>query len=264
MSVAAAALLLAGLGACTTRSDEPAATAVVSAHVAAVTPQPAARALPSPVTTGARVLPSPPVASPAPVPAPVPSPAPEFRATVGPITDALAARMATSWHTGCPVPLTDLRYVTVTHWDMAGASVTGELVVHADVADSLVAVFSALFDAHYPIASMRLVDDFGGSDDASMAADNTSAFNCRAITGGTGWSEHAYGRAIDVNPVENPYVVGGHVAPPAGKAFADRHAAPGVVQAGDVVVRAFAAQGWRWGGSWTNPIDYQHFSTTGR
>lgn len=272
---AGAALLVVGLGACTsgTAPDEP--TVVVSVRAEAVAPEPTAVALPRPATSGRGVpLPSPPPAvppsgaatsPPAPTAAvPEPSP-PGFASSVGPITDALAARMATSWRPGCPVPLADLRYVTVTHWDMAGDAVTGELVVHADVADGVVRVFAELFAARYPVASMRLVDDFGGSDDASMAADNTSAFNCRAITGGTGWSEHAYGRAIDVNPVENPYVVvGGHVAPPAGKAFADRHQAPGVITAGDVVVRAFGGEGWRWGGSWTNPIDYQHFSTTGR
>jgi poly-gamma-glutamate synthesis protein (capsule biosynthesis protein) len=204
--------------------------------------------------------------SPSKVPAPIPTPrGPVYEATVGAITPELAARMATSWRAGCPVPLEDLRYVTLTHWDMTGAAVTGELVVHADLADGIVEVFRTLFDAAYPITSMRLVDDFGADDTASMNADNTSAFNCRAITGGTGWSEHAYGRAIDVNPVENPYVVvGSYVAPRAGYAFDERPDAPGVIHDGDLVVQAFAAQGWQWGGYWDNPIDYQHFSTTGR
>ncbi|NTW42209.1 MAG: M15 family metallopeptidase, partial [Cellulomonadaceae bacterium] len=97
-----------------------------------------------------------------------------------------------------------------------------------------------------------------------MEADNTSAFNCRAITGGTAWSEHAYGRAIDLNPVENPYVVGDHVAPEAGRAYVDRPELPGVIHDGDVVVTAFAAAGWTWGGTWSSPVDYQHFSVTGR
>ncbi|MCG7287916.1 M15 family metallopeptidase [Cellulomonas sp. ACRRI] len=190
--------------------------------------------------------------------------APGYAGTVGPITPELAARMSSSWRAGCPVPLTDLRYVTVTYRDVDGGAATGELVVHADVADSVVAVFGELFALGYPIRSMRLVDDFGGSDDASMAADNTSAFNCRPISRGTGWSEHAYGRAIDLNPVENPYVRGSLVLPPEGVPFADRPDAPGVLHAGDPVVRAFAAHGWRWGGDWASPVDYQHFSTTGR
>jgi hypothetical protein len=187
-----------------------------------------------------------------------------YAGTVSAITPELAARMAPSWREGCPVPLADLRYVTVTHRDFAGGTATGELVVHAEVADSVVAVFGELFALGYPVRSMRLVDDFGGSDDASMAADNTSAFNCRPISRGTGWSEHAYGRAIDLNPVENPYVRGSLVLPPEGQPYASRPDEPGVVHAGDAVVRAFAAHGWQWGGDWSSPVDYQHFSTTGR
>lgn len=187
-----------------------------------------------------------------------------YAGTVGPITPELAARMSSSWRDGCPVPLADLRYVTVTYRGFDGATATGELVVHADVAESVVAVFGELFALGYPVRSMRLVDDFGGDDDASMAADNTSAFNCRPISRGTGWSEHAYGRAIDLNPVENPYVRDGLVLPPAGVPYASRPEVPGVLHAGDAVVRAFAAHGWRWGGDWSSPVDYQHFSTTGR
>jgi hypothetical protein len=187
-----------------------------------------------------------------------------YAGSVAPITPELAARMASSWRAGCPVPLADLRYVTVTYRTFDGTAATGELVVHADVAEGAVAVFGELFALGYPIRSMRLVDDFGGSDDASMAADNTSAFNCRPISRGTGWSEHAYGRAIDLNPVENPYVRDGLVLPPEGVPYASRPDAPGVVHAGDAVVRAFAAHGWQWGGDWSSPVDYQHFSTTGR
>ncbi|KQR08628.1 M15 family metallopeptidase [Cellulomonas sp. Leaf334] len=191
-------------------------------------------------------------------------PPPDFTSSVSEITPELAARMEPSWRPGCPVPLEDLRYVTVTHRDFDGAKVQGELVVHADAAEAMVTVFRALFVAGYPVRSMRLVDDFGASDDASMDADNTSAFNCRAITGGTGWSEHAYGRAIDVNPVENPYVSGSSVGPRAGRAFVSRPDSPGVIHSGDEVVAAFAAVGWLWGGDWDSPVDYQHFSPSGR
>ncbi len=187
-----------------------------------------------------------------------------YAGTVAPITAELAARMTSSWREGCPVELADLRYVTVTYRDLDGGTATGELVVHADVADSVVAVFGDLFALGYPVRSMRLVDDFGGSDDASMAADNTSAFNCRPISRGTGWSEHAYGRAIDLNPRENPYVRDSLVLPPEGEPYAGRPDLPGVVHADDAVVRAFAARGWLWGGDWTSPTDYQHFSVTGR
>lgn len=199
------------------------------------------------------------------IPAAAPAEAvPMYTATVAPVDEALAARMSASWRPGCPVPLEDLRYVTVTYVDFDGAVQTGELVVHADVAEGVTRVFARLFELRYPIRSMRLVDDFGADDDASMRADNTSAFNCRAITGGSAWSEHAYGRAIDLNPVENPYVLGSHVAPRVGRPFVSRPDAPGVVHADDAVVRAFAAEGWQWGGYWDSPTDYQHFSTTGR
>jgi poly-gamma-glutamate synthesis protein (capsule biosynthesis protein) len=111
---------------------------------------------------------------------------------------------------------------------------------------------------------MRLVDDFGADDDASVTADNTSAFNCRPVTGGTRWSQHSYGRAIDVNPFENPYVTDGSVLVPGSATYVDRsNVRPGMILAGDAVVDAFTSRGWTWGGSWTSPIDYQHFSTSG-
>ncbi len=111
---------------------------------------------------------------------------------------------------------------------------------------------------------MRLVDDFGGSDDASMAADNTSAFNCRPVTGGGGFSEHSYGTAIDLNPVQNPYVSGDLVLPEPGRGYLDRAPGSGVIRAGDPTVATFAASGWTWGGTWSGPVDYQHFSVSGR
>jgi hypothetical protein len=109
------------------------------------------------------------------------------------------------------------------------------------------------------------VSRYRGSDDASMAADNTSAFNCRAAVGSSGrWSMHAYGLAIDVNPVENPYVLGARVLPPAGRRYLDRtRPRRGMAVEGGVLVEAFEAVGWRWGGRWTNSRDYQHFSTNG-
>lgn len=187
-----------------------------------------------------------------------------FTATVAVIDDATAARMSSSWRAGCPVPLSDLRYLTLTYRGFDGTDHTGELVVAASVTDAVVATFRQLYADGYPIASMRLVDDFGGDDDASMAANNTSAFNCRPVTGGGGFSEHSYGTAIDVNPVQNPYVSGSSVLPPAGQAYADRPQSPGVIHDGDAVVTAFATHGFTWGGDWHSPIDYQHFSLSGR
>jgi hypothetical protein len=111
---------------------------------------------------------------------------------------------------------------------------------------------------------MRSVDAYRANDDRSMAADNTSAFNCRFVSGTSRWSMHAYGEAIDVNPVENPYVNGSRVQPPAGQAYLDRsNFRPGMAVPGRSLVRAFAAVGWKWGGRWRGTPDYQHFSTTG-
>jgi len=187
-----------------------------------------------------------------------------FHSSIARIDGALAARMSTSYHDGCPVSLADLRYLRLTYWGFDNRPHTGELVVSARVAEDVVTAFRSLFAHRFPIRQMRLVDDFGGSDDDSMAADNTSAFNCRPVTGGSGWSEHSYGEAIDVNPVQNPYLSGSTVLPPAGRAFLDRPDEPGVIHAGDVAVQAFAAIGWTWGGTWTSPVDLQHFSRSGR
>jgi hypothetical protein len=132
------------------------------------------------------------------------------------------------------------------------------------VAEVVLDVFR-LCAARFPLARARLVDAYGASDDASMADDNTSAFNCRAITGGTAWSEHSYGDAVDLNPVENPYVAGTTVLPPAGAAYTDRaDLRPGMIVDPGPVTGAFRVHGWTWGGTWTSPRDYQHFSANGR
>ena len=189
-----------------------------------------------------------------------------FASSVEPITDAIAARMSASWRPGCPVPLADLRLASVSHWGFDGQPRRGELVVHAEYADRIVEVFRAVFEARFPIEQMRLVDEFGADDDRSMAANNTSAFNCRSATGSNRWSEHAYGRAVDINPVQNPFVrSSGAVLPPAGAQFTDRRSgAAGLITADGPVVAAFRSIGWRWGGDWSSGKDYQHFSSTGR
>lgn len=164
------------------------------------------------------------------------------------------------------MPIEELRWIDLRHWDDAGQVVEGSIVIHADHAESLVTVFTALFEAGFPIHSMRPITDFGSDDNASMVANNTSAFNCREIDGRPGvWSQHAYGGAIDVNPLVNPWVRGNRVDPPEGAAFVDRDASVvGLVVSGDVVTQAFAEIGWGWGGDWTSAVDYQHFSHNGR
>ncbi len=137
----------------------------------------------------------------------------------------------------------------------------GELIVNADLAVEVARVFADLYFDRFPIQRMETVEKYNSDDDASMAANNTSAFNCRAITGGTAWSNHSYGRAIDINTVQNPYISrSGTVYPPNGAPYVDRtQNVPGMIHAGDATEQAFTTRGWTWGGFWDTPIDYQHF-----
>lgn len=190
---------------------------------------------------------------------------PEYRSTAVRIDSATAQRMSSSWRSGCPVPLSRLRLLKLRFVGFDGQAHWGELVVNADVADDVRATFSRLYSARFRIERMRLVDAYGADDDASMAANNTSAFNCRRVGGSSSWSEHAYGRAIDINPVQNPYVRGTSVQPPSGSYFLDRRGSQlGLIQANSAATRAFDSIGWGWGGRWTRSKDYQHFSSTGR
>ncbi|WP_139977268.1 CapA family protein [Nocardioides litoris] len=213
-----------------------------------------------------------PAASPDGGPAPAPAPVeptqpalPPFRSQVRRIGPYLRDLMVGSSHdpARCPVPLRDLRHLTVSHVGFDGQARTGRIVVAAGVARQAVRVFADLYRARFPIERMVLVDAYGGDDDRSMAANNSSGYNCRTVEGSSSLSDHAYGRAIDLNPVQNPYLLGDQVLPPAGRSFADvdrsAGARPGrgVVTAGPVV-RAFERAGWSWGGVWTD-ADYQHF-----
>jgi len=185
-----------------------------------------------------------------------------FRAAVSPVA---AARLGVSHRADCPVPVPDLRLVTITHWDFSGQVRPGQLVVHRDVAAAVVEVFRLLHAARFPLAQVVTAEQYGADDDALMAANATSGYNCRRVTGGTAFSEHAYGRALDLNPVQNPYVRGTTVEPPAGRAYLDRgDVRPGMVDTGGVVERAFASVGWAWGGNFRTLKDYQHFSQSGR
>ena len=190
-----------------------------------------------------------------------------FRATIAPIGPTLRAQMTgVSWHRSCPVSLSDLRLVTLTYRGFDGRAHTGRLVANRDAAAKLVSVFRQLYAADFPIRRMVPVDAYGGSDFRSIEADNTSAFNCRRATGSSSWSEHAYGEAIDINPIENPYVTAsGAVAHPASRPYLDRSRhRPGMAYPGGVLVQAFSSVGWGWGGNWSGDKDYQHFSANGR
>jgi hypothetical protein len=179
---------------------------------------------------------------------------------------AVAADLPHSWRPGCPVGPERLRRLRLSHWGFDDRPHTGTILVHEDVTAAVVEVFRQLYAARFPIRSLEPVDTYGGDDDRSMAADNTSGFNCRAAVaaGAPAWSAHAYGRAIDVNPVENPYLFAGRVLPRAGAAYVDRSVVrPGMAVAGGVLVNAFSSVGWRWGGTWRSSPDYQHFSADG-
>lgn len=167
---------------------------------------------------------------------------------------------------GLPALVVVALLLTLSHWGFDGGVHRGRLVVHRDEATAMLGAMRRLFRLRFPIRQMRLVDAYGADDRRSMAADNTSAFNCRFVAGTTRWSEHAYGRAIDLNPIENPYVTAsGYVSPPAGAPYADRSRhRPGMIHRGGRVVKAFAAAGWEWAGDWSGTVDYQHFSVTGR
>jgi hypothetical protein len=191
---------------------------------------------------------------------------PSFAVRIEPLSPRTRQEMTgVSWREGCPVHLDDLRLLTLSHWTLDGRVATGELVVAASVAPAVARIFESMYRARSPVARMDRIDRFGGSDDRSMAANNTSAFNCRTVAGTRSWSQHAYGVAIDINPLQNPWVRGSMVDPPGGAAYLDRaHPQPGMLVEGDPVVSAFDAEGWYWGGRWSGTKDYQHFSVNGR
>ena len=213
-------------------------------------------------TTSGPSDPSSTTASPSTVPPATTAP-PAFVGTVSTVTES---DLPYTYRPGCPVGPADLRMLHVSYWGFDNQAHVGTIVVNVDVVQDVLTVFSTLYGERFPIRQMVPEDAVQGSDPASMAADNTSGFNCRAAVapGPPQWSAHAYGEAIDVNTVENPYVEGGVVQPAAGAAYLDRsNFRPGMAVLGGQLVAAFAAVGWQWGGRWTDSPDYQHFSKTG-
>lgn len=184
-----------------------------------------------------------------------------YRSSIAPISPAQRAAMTpTVWRKGCPVGLSSLRAVRVTYRTFTGREARGTLVVHRDVAPSVRRIFRSLYRARVPVRRIAPIEKYRGSDFASIEADNTSAFNCRRATGSGRWSNHAYGRAIDINPIENPWVEpGGKVYHRASRPYVRRTPRPGVAVSGGPLVRAFEREGWSWGGRWSGTKDYQHF-----
>ena len=173
-----------------------------------------------------------------------------------------AADLGPSWHPGCPIAPRELRRVEVNYVGFDGQTHRGDLIVHEDLAAEVVAIFEQLLQLRYPIDKIRTADTYAGADDElSMEDNNTSAFNCRDLPGTGRWSQHAYGRAVDLNPLLNPEIDRtGAFQPKNAAPYLDRtRTDPGVLHAGDPVVRLFTDRGWSWGGDWPTPKDYQHF-----
>jgi len=192
----------------------------------------------------------------------------DYQSSISKITPEIKQRMikGNSWRKGCPVSLENLRYLRMTYKDFRGTDMTGELIVHKDVSTEVSQIFEALYEADYPIHKMRLVSDYKGNDWQSIEADNTSAFNCRNATGSKKWSKHSYGKAIDINPIENPYISRkGYISHKESLVHRKRvhqsntYADKAILLKNDDAVKIFEKYGWKWGGDWSAVKDYQHF-----
>ena len=191
--------------------------------------------------------------------------------SIRPLSESLKSNLAHGqWHAGCPVVLSQLRLVTVPYVDFDGLTREGQIIVHRDVAGSVSTVFRKLYELKFPIRHMRLSEMYGPRRAIPEDEDVTGSFWCRdsvpsPCVGGTAsghWSNHAYGHAIDINPIENPYIGCGKVYDPRMAPYVDRSKRKkGMVT--PAVVRAFRSIGWGWGGDWSGTKDYMHFSTNG-
>lgn len=165
-----------------------------------------------------------------------------------------------TFHDNTPFPHSFLAYLTVTHVDFDGQSRIGHMIVADEIALEVLDIFQEIYEAGFPIYSIRLIDYFNADDYLSMKANNSSAFNFRYIANTNRISRHGFGMAIDVNPIQNPYVRGDVVLPAAGRQYLNRDdVRPGMIVRGDAVYEAFISRGWIWGGNWTLPRDYHHF-----
>ena len=192
----------------------------------------------------------------------------EYKYKVSTIQPEILERMinGNSYRDNCPIKEVDLRYIELSYIDFNGDTQIGELIVHYKVAYNIVKIFRELYNIGYPIRQMSLVSDFKGSDFASIEADNTSAFNCRNIAGTNRWSNHAYGKAIDINPIENPYISrSGKISHKKSLKYRNRKhsnstpANRAMIASNDKARKIFSKYGWSWGGYWKSIKDYQHF-----
>jgi hypothetical protein len=196
-----------------------------------------------------------------------------YQSSVQPLPQPVQTQLKAEgfWRSSCPVGLSDLRLLTVRHWGFDGRAHTGQLVVNAGAAGGLARAFGKLYGLHFPMRHIRLADMYGPKRGRPRDGDVTGSFDCRQAvpspcTGGKGtgtWSMHAYGLAVDVNPVENPYVGCGQSRDPSAKRYFDRSRhREGMVT--PRAIAAFASIGWGWGGAWAGDTkDYMHFSSNG-
>ena len=163
------------------------------------------------------------------------------------------------------VSFDELRYVVLKYVDFDGNTADGEMICNKSIADDIMEIFYELYQSDYRIESIKLIDEFDADDTASMTANNTSCFCYRVVDGSTSLSNHAYGKAIDLNPFYNPYVVfktgeDVYISPPGSEIYADRNQAfPYKIDENDLAYRLFKEHGFRWGGDWNSSKDYQHF-----
>ena len=165
----------------------------------------------------------------------------------------------------CTVNRQSLRYVRLLHVDVDGRTRLGEMVCNKSIAADVIDIFRELYRQRYPIHSIKLIDDFNADDEQSMRANNTSSFCFRKVTGSKKLSAHAMGKAIDVNPLYNPYYHRSPsgkitVQPTTATKYVDRAATfPYKITKTDLMYRLFVARGFKWGGAWNRVKDYQHF-----
>ena len=182
------------------------------------------------------------------------------------IPDSIWARMqGHSYPQECRIARSELRYLELSFVDFDGREHVGQMVCNKQIANDLLYIFRQLYEARYPIASMRLIDDYEADDSRSMASNNTSCFCYRRVAGSKSLSKHSRGMAVDINPLYNPcvYVKSGRVLPPEGNKYAHdrdkRKDIPSKIDTTDLCYRLFVSRGFRWGGTWRTIKDYQHF-----
>ena len=174
-----------------------------------------------------------------------------------PVPDAIFQTMqGKSYPKGCKTKRSDLRYITLIYIDEQGKTRQGELICNKLIADDLIDIFRELYRQKYPIHSVRIIDEYGGNDEKSMSANNTSCFNYRVTSNG-GLSKHARGMAIDINPLWNPCI---HISDRnAGKIEPSNASRKHKIDKNDLCYQLFIKHGFRWGGAWRSLKDYQHF-----